>query len=58
MLLLGKKLKIYNINFNVFYFPILDDKIGHGSYMISSNGFTWSHTEIHNNIKNVAFNFS
>ena len=32
--------------------------IGHGSYMISFNGYTWSHHESLNNAKCQSYNFS
>lgn len=31
--------------------------MGHGSYLISSNGYSWSHTEQSNNITVVGFKF-
>jgi hypothetical protein len=39
------------------YFLNLDNNLGHGSYLISSNGYSWSHTEQANNIAVVSFKF-
>jgi hypothetical protein len=30
---------------------------GHGSYLISGNGYSWSHSQNENNSKNQVFNF-
>lgn len=40
----------------IFYITI-DNNLGHGSYLISSNGYSWSHTEQANNIAVVGFKF-
>ncbi len=42
---------------NVYINNILDSNLGHGSYLISSNGYSWSHTEQSNNIAVVTFKF-
>jgi len=42
---------------NVHNFLNSDNNLGHGSYLISSNGYSWSHTEQTNNITVVTFKF-
>ena len=40
------------------YIPrYLDSTTGHGSYLLSTNGYTWSHSEEGDNIKLKAFTF-
>lgn len=34
-----------------------DNNLGHGSYLISSNGYAWSHTDKSHNISVVDFKF-
>ncbi len=41
--------------FQCAFLKILDEKIGHGSYLLSSNGFVWSHSELDENIKDKSF---
>lgn len=52
-----EKLKFLNFRFECKIDLILDNNLGHGSYLISSNGYSWSHTEQANNIAVVAFKF-
>lgn len=35
----------------------IDSTIGHGSYLLSTNGYTWSHSRAGDNIKLKAFAF-
>ena len=34
-----------------------DSTIGHGSFLLSTNGYTWSHSKAEDNIKLKAFEF-
>lgn len=38
------------------YFDV-DNEIGHGSFLLSSNGYSWSHSEKTENVKVVSFKF-
>lgn len=52
-----EKLKFLNFRFECTYLITSDNNLGHGSYLISSNGYSWSHTEQSNNIAIVNFKF-
>lgn len=49
---------IKNIISIVTFHVTLDSNLGHGSYLVSSNGFTWSHSEKSDNIIDKKFTFS
>ena len=52
------EIKIFKFQILMYiYFLNLDNNLGHGSYLISSNGYSWSHTEQANNIAVVSFKF-
>jgi len=35
----------------------LDENLGHGSYLLSNNGYTWSHSNSEDNIHSCLFTF-
>lgn len=41
----------------MYFIDNKDNNIGHGSYLISSNGYSWSHSQQSNNIAVVSFKF-
>lgn len=51
------KVESHGISIRVYFLSNVDNNLGHGSYLISSNGYSWSHTEQSNNISVVGFKF-
>lgn len=44
-------------NLIVRFIEYSDSTIGHGSFLVSTNGYTWSHSRPEDNIKLKAFTF-
>lgn len=36
----------------------LDESLGHGSYLLSNNGYSWSHTRKEDNINPCGYKFA
>lgn len=39
------------------YFTYVDNNIGHGSFLLSNNSYSWSHSYTADNLQNSKFTF-
>jgi hypothetical protein len=56
-LLLEPTLRAKSFNSYVHFTNKIDNNLGHGSFLLSNNSYSWSHAFAANNIQNSSFTF-
>lgn len=54
---LKNKIAAVNYQFKCMPFTMSDEVLGHGSFLLSNNGYTWSHSASEDNIHSCLFTF-